>query len=108
MTHLDEITAPLADPHPWREDDRHVVLDAVNDAAAANNGLVHAADVRDRLARDVGPTMPGAIICALVRQGRLVSTGRTAPNGDAKSRNRTKRAEVRRLTAPIDVERWTA
>lgn len=98
---MDEIDAVARDWRPWRVEDRAVVLAAVDAAAAANDGEVHIADVRERLARDVDPHTVGAVICALVRQRVLVGTGVFRPNGGVKSRNATKPAEVRRLVQPV-------
>ena len=101
MTAVDEIDAVAADWRPWRVDDRRVVLAAVEQVAAECDGLVHIADVRERLAREVDPHTIGAVICALVRQRVLVDTGATRPNGGHRSRNRTKPAAVRRLMGPL-------
>lgn len=101
MTTTDHLDAIAHDWRPWAVDDRAAVLAAVEAAAAANNGLVHAATVRQHLERDVSPYVIGAVICALVRQHVLVGTGQLAPNGGTHSRNRTKPSEIRRLARPL-------
>lgn len=80
---------------------RAAIRDAINRAARENDGDVHIAHVRPHLPDWIAPAMVGAVICAHVRAGRLVPSGRYAPNGGASSRNRTKPAQVYRLFAPI-------
>ncbi|EYR64275.1 hypothetical protein N866_13575 [Actinotalea ferrariae CF5-4] len=101
MTARDELDALAADWRPWAVADRAVVLAAVEAAAAASGGEVHASTVREHLAREVGPHVPGGVICALVRQRVLVDTGQVRPSGDGTKRNRTKRLPVYRLTGPL-------
>jgi len=77
---------------------------AINLVARENDGQVHIADVRPLLPTWIDPHQPGAFICAQVRMGRLIPTGQYRPNGQHKSRNRTKPAQVYRLAAPIPEE----
>ena len=97
----DAIDSVATDWRPSARDDRVAIHDAIERAAAANNGEVHIADVRAHLTRDVDPHRIGAAICALVRQGVLVGTGQYRGNGNHRSRNRTRPAEVRYLAQPI-------
>lgn len=97
----DEIDAVAANPYPWATDDRAAVLDAIASAARETDYYVHISDVRYYMRRQVDPHMVGAVICALVRQGVLVGTGEYWPSGNAKSRNRTRPAEVRRLVKSL-------
>lgn len=77
---------------------------AINLVARENNGYVHIADVRPLLPTWIDPHQPGAFICAQVRAGRLYPTGQYRPNGQTRSRNRTKPAQVYLLAAPIPEE----
>ena len=77
---------------------------AINLVARENDGLVHIADVRPLLPTWLAPYTIGAFICWQVRAGRLIPTGDYRPNGQHKSRNRTKPAQVYRLAAPIPEE----
>jgi len=101
MTAIDEITAVHSDWRPGAEDDRAAIRAAVQAAADEHGGLVHAADVRRHLRRDVNPAAIGAVICALVRQGVLVNTEAVRDNGGRKSRNATKPARVRLLIGDL-------
>lgn len=98
---MDVIDHVAASPNPFRALDRDLILAAIDEAAAKHDGLVHAAWVRPLLPTYVDPNSIGATICALVRQRVLVGTGRYLPNGNHRTRNRTKPSEVRRLTRPI-------
>ena len=100
----DELDAVATDWRPSARDDLEAIYEAIERAAAANDGHVHIADVRAHLERDVDPHRVGAAICALVRQGVLVGTGKYRANGNHRSRNRTRPAEVRYLAAPIPPE----
>lgn len=100
----DAIDSVATDWRPSARDDRVAIHDAIERAAAANDGEVHIADVRAHLDRDVDPHRIGAAICALVRSGVLVGTGHYRDNGNHRSRNRTRPAEVRYLTQPIPEE----
>ena len=97
----DELDVVATDWRPSARDDREAIYEAIERAAADNNGEVHIADVRQNLDRDVDPHRIGAAICHLVRQGVLVGTGKFRDNGNHRSRNRTRPAEVRYLTQPI-------
>lgn len=101
---MDVIDAVATSPAPFRALDRDLILAAIDRAASENDGLVHAAWVRPLLPRYIDSHSVGAVICALVRQQVLVGTGRYLPNGNHRTRNRTKPSEVRRLTRPINVE----
>jgi len=98
---VDETNALAHDWTPWSVSDRAVVLRAIAQTAAECSGLVHATDVRKRLARDVNPRMPGAVICELVRSHVLEDTGRVRVIGEGTTRNRTKRLPVRRLVGAL-------
>ena len=98
---MDAIDQVATDPYPFRNLDRTLILSAIDRAAAKHDGLVHASWVRPLLPTYVDPHSIGAVICALVRQRALVGTGVYLPNGNHRSRNATKRSEVRRLTRPV-------
>jgi hypothetical protein len=100
----DALDVVVADWRPTREQSRAAIVKAVHKAAGDHRGLVHAAAVREHLPQWCNPHQVGAVICALVRQGYLVPTGRRRPNGGGKSRNRTKASEVRRLVRPIPTD----
>lgn len=100
----DVLDSVAVDWRPSARDDRAAIHAAIEATAAANDGLVHIADVRTHLDRDVDPHRIGAAICALVRRGVLVGTGQYRGNGNHRSRNRTRPAEVRYLAAPIPPE----
>ena len=97
----DELDAVASDWRPSARDDLAAIYEAIEYTASVCNGEVHIADVRAHLTRDVDPHRVGAAICALVRQGVLVGTGTYRDNGNHRSRNRTRPAEVRYLTQPI-------
>lgn len=98
----DTIDAVASD---WRRTDhRDHIRHAINTAAREHDGQVHIADVRPLLPTWIDPHQPGAFICAQVRAGRLIPTGQYRPNGQAKSRNRTKPAQIYMLAAPIPEE----
>jgi hypothetical protein len=101
---MDVIDRTAVDPSPFRTLDRALILAAIDRSAAEHDGLVHAAWVRPLLPRYVDSHSVGAVICALVRQRVLVGTGDYLPNGNHRTRNRTKPSEVRRLTRPISQE----
>lgn len=101
---FDEIDAVATDWRPSRVESRDAVRVAIMRAASEHGGLVHIADVRPLLPTWVNPAQVGAVICRLVRSGYLTPTGRFRPNGETGSRNRTKRAEIRRLARPIPKE----
>lgn len=101
---MDVIETVAADPSPFRVLDRDLILRAIATAASRNDGLVHASWVRRYIPSYVDSHSVGAVICALVRQGVLEGTGTYLPNGNHRTRNRTKPSEVRRLTRPINVE----
>ena len=82
---------------PTQAESREAIRRAVIRAAAEHRGLVHAAGVREFLPAGVNPSQVGATICALVRLGYLVPTGRFRPNGGTAAGNRSKMSEVRRL-----------
>lgn len=98
---MDVIDTVAADPSPFRALDRDLILGAIDRVAAQNDGLVHASWIRPLLPAYVDSHSIGATICALVRQRVLVGTGTYLPNGNHRTRNRTKPSEVRRLTRPI-------
>jgi len=98
---MDVIDTVAADPSPFRVLDRDLILRAIDRVAAQNDGLVHASWVRPLLPAYVDSHSIGATICALVRQRVLIGTGQYLPNGNHRTRNRTKPSEVRRLTRPI-------
>lgn len=98
---MDVIDHTAANPSPFRTLDRALILRAIDRAAAEHDGEVHAAWVRPLLPSYVDPNAIGATICVLVRQRVLVGTGRYLPNGNHRTRNRTKPSEIRRLTRPI-------
>ena len=100
----DELDAVFTDWRPSRVESREAIRKAVMRAAQDHRGLVHAATVRENLPPWVAPAQVGAAICAYVRLGYLVGTGRRRPNGQTTSRNRTKSSEVRRLLKPIPPE----
>lgn len=87
-----------------REDHREAIRRAIHDAAVAHSQRVHITDVRRNLPAWVAPAMTGACINRLARRGFLVKTGQYRDNGDAKSRNATKRSPVWRLVRPIPPE----
>lgn len=95
MTHptalLDAITN---DPLPARQTDREHITAAIYAAAAANNGLVHIAQVRDHITRQVWPPMIGSTMNAMRHKMRW--TGAYAPNGGP-SGNGSKPAKVWKL-----------
>lgn len=97
----DELNIVVNDHRPIARDSREAILKAITEAAAARRGLVHVAAVRMRLPEWCAKEQVGAVICALVRSGHLVPTGRYEPNGDTAARNRSKPAAVRRLVKPI-------
>lgn len=97
----DELDVVAADWRPSRVESREAVRAAIMRAASDERGLVHIARVRQYLPPWVASEQIGAVMCSLVRQGFLRPTGRYRENGQTKSRNRTKRAEVRRLVRPI-------
>lgn len=89
----------------WRRGDhREAIRQAINTAAREGDGYVHISDVRPLLPEWVAPAQIGSYICVQVRAGRLRPTGLYWPNGQTKSRNRTKAAQVYRLAAPIPEE----
>lgn len=100
----DELDVVASDWRPSRVDSREAVRAAIMRAASDERGLVHIATVRRHLPAWVNPSQIGATICVLVRRGYLKPTHRYRDNGQTKSRNRTKRAEVRRLVRPIPPE----
>ena len=100
----DILDAVVTDWRPSRVESREAIRKAVMRAAADHRGQVHAATVRENLPSWVSPFQVGACICAWVRQGYLIPTGRIRPNGQAHSNNRTKLSEVRRLVKPIPPE----
>lgn len=81
------------EPLPSRRDDRLVIDQAIADALADNDGLLHIAAVRQHLARDVAPHMLGAVMSATVSHGDFVWTGEYAPNSGP-SGNGAKPAKV--------------
>lgn len=97
----DELDVVHSDWRPSARDDRAAIYDAIERTAANNDGHVHIADVRAHLERDVDPHRIGAAICHLVRAGVLVGTGQFRDNGNHRSRNRTRPAEIRYLTQPL-------
>lgn len=100
----DELDVVVEDWRPSRVESREAIRVAIERTAAEHKGRVHIIGIRKHLPDWVAPAQIGAVVCFLVRQGYLVPTGRTRPNGGLKSRNRTKRAEVRKLTRPIPPE----
>ena len=101
MTALDHPAIVHADWRPGAEQDRAAIYAAIQAAADENGGMVHIADVRRHLTREVNPVRIGAAFCHLVRAGVLVGTGRYLPNGGHGSRNRTKPSEVRLLVGDL-------
>jgi hypothetical protein len=98
---MDAIAATAENPNPFRVHDRRLILAAIDRAAAEHDGQVHAAWVRPLLPAHVEPSQIGAVVCGLVRQRVLTGTGRYLPNGNHRTRNRTKPSEIRRLTRPL-------
>lgn len=92
----DEIDATAADWRPSSADIRNEIRNAVETAAQKHGGLVHIADVREHLPAWVTGPRVGANICALVRKGLLVHTDIIRPNGNARTRNRTRPSGVYR------------
>lgn len=65
-----------AENHPLgKDEERLAILDAIQQAANANHGGVHASWVRQYLPADVNPHRVGAVMSALVKQGTLIDTG---------------------------------
>lgn len=102
----DEIDATVHDWRPSRVDSREAIRVAIMRTAADHHGRVHIVGIRQYLPSWVVPAQIGAVVCALVRLGYLTPTGRFRPNADTSTdaRNRTKRAEVRKLVRPIPPE----
>lgn len=100
----DELDATFADWRPSRVESREAIRKAVMRAASEHRGLVHIADVRPLLPAYTVPEQIGASLCAWVRQGLLLPTGRYRPSGGS-ARNGAKLAEVRRLVRPIPPEK---
>lgn len=100
---MDAIDVVATDWRPSRVEARVEILRAIDLVAAQNDGLVHTSWMRPHLPSWIDPHQIGAMVCALVRQRVLVDTGRVLPNGGHASRNRTKRAAVYRLAAPVPV-----
>jgi hypothetical protein len=98
---MDAIDATAANPNPFRVHDRLLILTAIDRVAAEHDGQVHAAWVRPLLPAHVDSHQIGAVVCGLVRQRALAGTGQYLPNGNHRTRNRTKPSEIRRLTRPI-------
>lgn len=86
---------------PIKRDSREAVRRAVMRAARKHGGRVTAATIRPFLPRWVVSAQIGSTIRALELAGYLVHTGAYAPNGDAGSRNASKRSPVYRLTDDI-------
>lgn len=100
----DELDAVVTDWRPSRVESREAIRVAVMKAAGDHGGLVHAGTIREHLPPWVNPQQIGAVVCALVRKGFLVPTGRMTRSGTPTSRNRAKASEVRRLVRPIPRE----
>lgn len=101
----DQATVCDAIATDWtREQHREAIRQAVLRAAADHNGRVHITAVRQHLPAWVAPAVTGACINRLARRGYLAASGQYRPNGDAKSRNATKRSPVWRLVRPIPPE----
>lgn len=101
---VDEIDLTTRDFRPGSVEIRTEIHRAITTTAEAHDGLVHIADVRELLPRWATGPQVGAAICHLVRSGTLAHTGRYLPNGNARTRNRTRPAEVYRLARPITKE----
>lgn len=101
---LDVLDAVASDWRPSRVEARRAIREAIHRAAQDNRGLVHIAQVRPHLPEWIDPHQVGALLSALTRKGYLIPTGRYRPNGDPKSGNAAKPAEVRRLSRYIPME----
>jgi len=101
MTALDHPAIVHADWRPGAEQDRAAIYAAIQAAADENGGMVHIADVRRHLSREVRPSRIGAAFTALVRAGVLVNTATVRENGGRASRNGTKPAFVRLLVGDL-------
>ena len=93
---------PSQDIVPTRRDYRDDVRRAVAKAAREHGGYVHASWVRPHLPSDIPPSIPGAVVGALIRSGHLAPTTRPAlPNGGP-SGNATRLSRVFRLVRSIE------
>ena|SRR5690606_35874265 len=101
MTTLDHPAIVHADHRIGAADDRRAIYAAIQAAADENGGMVHIADVRAHLTREVRPSRIGSAICHLVRAGVLVNTAAVRENGGRASRNGTKPAFVRVLIGDL-------
>lgn len=101
---VDEIDLTATDFRPGAVEIRAAIRQAVTAAASRNGGLVHIADVRPLLPPWATGPQVGATICHLARGGYLAHTDRFRPNGNTRTRNRTRPAEVYRLVRPIPEE----
>lgn len=101
---VDAIDLTARDWRPTSVEVRAEIHRAITTTAEAHDNLVHIADIRELLPRWATGPQVGAAICALVRRGLLTHTGRYLPNGNARTRNRHRPAEVYRLVRPIPKE----
>lgn len=100
----DEIDLTATDFRPGPAAIRAEIRRAITAVAAKTGDLVHIADVRKELAPWATGPQVGAAICHLVRGGYLTHTGRYLPNGNTRTRNRTRPAEVYRIVRPVPEE----
>lgn len=100
----DELDVVAIDWRPSRVESREAIRLAIMRAASEHRQLVHAGTIREHLPSWVNPQQIGATVCALVRTGYLVPTGRLTRSGTPTSRNRAKASEIRRLVKAIPPE----
>ena len=80
--------------------DVQLVIDAIIDAAAANNGIVDANLVRPHIHHSVFPKVIGAVYNVLIRKGALVPTGDWSISNDTAGRNSGRPVRRYRLELP--------
>jgi len=100
---LDAVAYPAS---PSRIYARRAIVRAVEQAARAEDGLVHISTVRHHLPAWVSGPIIGATISALHSSGHLRATGAYRRNGDNASRNGAKPAPLFFLAVPIPAE-WS-
>lgn len=101
---VDEIDLTAADHRRSSVEIRNEIRKAIRTTANSHDGFVHIADIRNIAPPWATGPQVGAVICHLVRAGTLAHTGRYRPNGNTRTRNRTRPAEVYRLVRPLPEE----
>ncbi len=100
----DELDIVAADHRVIARDSRAAILDAIETAAAENDGLVSANTIRPLLPEWARGPQFGATVCHLVRSGRLEWTGDFVLSGDARNRHQHTPVKQYRLVDDLGTE----